>query len=379
VPTFEEKEVAMQISPRVLVRVISVSLFTLGLFGPLVGFSQEPAGSASAVQEPAPYGQPLKPPPVPPGGPPKESTDPQVKAVLAQMAAAGLLEPKTLEQARKSFLFYSKFAGSPEPVFHVEERMIPGPAGDIPIRVYAPRAGGGLPVLVFFHGGGFAYGSLDTQDVPLRAITNRCACVVVSVAYRLAPENTYPAAPDDAYAATKWVAEHAQEIGGDPRRIAVGGDGAGGNLAAVVAMMARDRGGPRLMYQVLIYPSLDPSMLTYSWIASHDPIATDRAKLAEWSVYIPVNTDPSQPYISPINGNLHNLPPAFMIVGQNDPARDEDEQYAKGLKSAGVPVEVVPFDNMVHGFFLMAGKVDAGKRAVGDVAAALKKEFEDSQ
>ena len=280
-----------------------------------LAFLRHPLHPASAVQEPAPYGHPLKPPPVPPGGPPKESTDPQVKAVLAQMAAAGLLEPKTLEQARKSFLFYSKFAGSPEPVFHVEDRMIPGPAGDIPIRVYAPRAGGGLPVLVFFHGGGFAYGSLDTHDVPLRAITNRCDCVVVSVAYRLAPENPYPAAPDDAYAATKWVAEHAQEIGGDPRRIAVGGDGAGGNLAAVVAMMARDRGGPHLMYQVLIYPSLDPSMLTYSWIASHDPIATDQAQLAEWSVYIPVNTDPSQPYISPINGNLHNLPPAFMIVG----------------------------------------------------------------
>lgn len=133
------------------------------------------------------------------------------------------------------------------------------------------------------------------------------------------------------------------------------------------------------MYQVLIYPSLDPSMLTYSWIASHDPIATGQAELAQWSVYIPVNTDPSQPYISPINGNLHNLPPAFVIVGENDPARDEDEQYASGLTRAGVPVEVVRFDNMVHGFFLMAGKVDAGKKALEDTAAALKKAFQNAK
>jgi len=369
----------MQMSPRVLVLVASVSLLTFGLFVPLVGFSQAPAGQASAVPESAPYGHPLKPPPVPPGGPPKESTDPQVKAVLDQMAAAGLLDPKTLDQARKSFLFYSKFAGSPEPIFHVEDSKISGPAGDIPIRVYAPRAGGGLPILVFFHGGGFVEGSLDTHDAPLRAIANGCDCVVVSVAYRLAPENPYPAAPDDAYTATKWVAEHAQEIGGDPRRIAVGGDGAGGNLAAVVTMMARDRGSPHLSYQVLIYPSLDPSMLTYSWIASRDPIKTNQAELAQWSVYVPVNIDPANPYISPVNGNLRNLPPAFMIVGLNDPARDEDEQYASELKRAGVPVDVVPFDNMVHGFFLMAGKVDAGKEAIEDTAEALKKAFQNAK
>lgn len=236
----------MDTYPRVLGRIASVSLFTCGFFFPLIVLSQAPAIPGSAVQDSAPYGRPLKPPPVPPGGPPKESTDPQVRAVLAQMAAAGPLHPATLEQARKSFLFYAKFAGAPEPIFHVEDRKIPGPAGDIPIRVYAPRGGGDLPVLVLFHGGGFVYGGLDTHDSTLRAIANRCDCLVVSVAYRLAPENPYPPAADDAYAATKWVAEHPQEIGGDPRRIAVGGDGAGGNLAAVVTMTARDRGGPHL-------------------------------------------------------------------------------------------------------------------------------------
>ena len=210
-------------------------------------------------------GQPVKPPGEPPP-PPQPPTDPQVKAIIAKMNAAGVLHPQNLEEARKAYLFYAQFAGPPEHVFQVEDRQIPGPAGNIPIRLYAPRAGGGLPVFVFFHGGGFVTGNLDTHDPPLRAIANRCECLVVSVAYRLAPEHPYPAATDDAYAATKWVANHAAEIGGDASRIAVGGDGAGGNLAAVVTLMARDQGGPRLIYQVLIYPILDSLMLTHSWV-----------------------------------------------------------------------------------------------------------------
>lgn len=363
---------------RVLFRLVSIAVALLGL-ATAGAFAQAPTPAApGGTPEPGALlpGQPIKPSPVPPNALPKESTDPQVKDVLAQMAAAGLLNPATLDQARRSFLFYSKFAGPPEAIFHVTDRGIPGRGGEIPIRVYQPRAGTGLPVLVFFHGGGFVSGGLETEDSPLRAISNRCDCLVVSVAYRLAPEHPYPAATDDAYAATKWVADHAQEIGGDPKRIAVGGDGAGGNLAAVVTQMSCDRGYPRLVYQVLIYPSLDPSMLTYSWIASRDPIATSQAQLSQWSVYVPFNVDPATPYIAPVNGNLHNLPPAFMIVGVNDPARDEDQRYAAALQSAGVPVQVVPFDNMIHGFFLMAGKVDAGKKAIDDVGAALKKAFQ---
>lgn len=358
---------------RVLNRWVPVSLLVFGL---TVSAASAQAQRAPATPDSLPQGQPVKPNPVPPGTEPRESTDPQVKEVLDQMSAAGLLHPTTLDQARRAFLFYSKFAGPPEEVFHVEDRFAPGQAGQIPIRVYQPRAGGGLPVFVYFHGGGFVSGGLDTHDSSLRAVTNRCDCVVVSVAYRLAPENHYPAATEDAYAATKWVAEHAQEIGGDAARIAVGGDGSGGNLAAVVTQMARDRKGLALAFQVLIYPSLDPSMLTYSWIASRDPIATSQAQLVLWSVYVPVGTDPETPYIAPVNGNLHNLPPALMIIGSNDPARDEDQRYAEGLQSAGVHVDVITFDNMVHGFFLMGGKVDAGKKAIDDVGAALKKAFQ---
>jgi acetyl esterase len=360
--------------PRVLLRLTSVCGLFLGLALPAVSVHAQRA--PTEVPDSLPQGQPIKPTPVPPSAVPWESTDPQIKDVLDQMSAAGLLNPATLDQARQAFLFYSKFAGPPEQVFRVDDRFAPGPAGEISIRVYQPRAGSGLPIFVFFHGGGFVSGGLNTHDSPLRAITNRCDCIVVSVAYRLAPENHYPAATDDAYAATKWVAEHAQDIGGDPRRIAVGGDGTGGNLAAVVAQMARDRKGPMLMYQVLIYPSLDPSMLTYSWIASRDPIQTSQAELAQWSVYIPIGVDPATPYIAPVNGNLHNLPPAYMIVGTNDPARDEDRRYSGGLQAAGVHVDVVSFDNVVHGFFLMAGKVDAGKKAIDDVGAALKQAFQ---
>ena len=150
--------------------------------------------------------------------------------------------------------------------FHVENRTISGPVGNIPIRVYIPRSGERLPIWVFFHGGGFVGGNIDTHDVALRAVTNRCDCVVVSVGYRLAPESHYPAATDDAYAATKWVADNASEIQGDPQRIALGGDGAGGNLAVEVGMMARDRGGPKLVYQVLIYPILNAMLTSYSWV-----------------------------------------------------------------------------------------------------------------
>jgi acetyl esterase len=151
-----------------------------------------------------------------------------VKAVLDKMAAAGIAHPTSVADVRKAYLFYPRLSGSAEQVFRVEDRQIPGPVGNILIRVYTPSSTGGLPILVFFHGGGFVAGSLDTHDIPLRSVTNRCECIIVSVAYRLAPENEYPAAPEDAYAATKWVAEHGTDIGGDPHRIAVGGDGRAG-------------------------------------------------------------------------------------------------------------------------------------------------------
>jgi acetyl esterase len=348
----------------------------------LAGFAQV-AGPGSDDPRKLP-GQPVNPAQLPRTSPAATATtpasqapiDPQVKAILDKMEAAGVLHPTTREQARKSYLFYAKFAGSPENIFHVEDRQIPGPAGNIPVRLYQPRAGGGLPVWVYFHGGGFITGSLDTHDTPLRAIANRCDCVIVSVAYRLAPEHPYPAATQDAYAATKWAADHATEIGGDPLRIAVGGDGAGGNLAAVVTLMARDRGAPHLDYQVLIYPILDSLMLTRSWVESHDPIITNDAMLTQWAAYVPVNTDPNIPYISPANADLHKLPPALIVTAADDPLRDEDNLYALALRKAATPADLVVYPDVIHGFFLMGGEVDAAKKCSDKIAASLKQGFQ---
>jgi len=304
------------------------------------------------------------------------TTDPQVKIVLDKMKAAGALHPRTVAEVRKSYFFMSTLSGKPEPVFRVEDRAIPGPVGNIPIRIYTPREGQGLPVFVFFHGGGFVAGSLDTHDTLLRAIANGCGCIVVSVGYRLAPENPYPAARDDAYAATEWVAEHAAGIGGDAHRIAVGGDGAGGNLAAVVTLMTRDRGGPTVLYQVLIYPSLNAIMSSSRYL-SQDPVLTPDARAAILGAYLPLTQSLQDPYVSPVFAkNFKGLPAALVVTDADDPARDEGDAYARQLISSGVETSVSHYPNMIHGFLLMAGELDGAKKAITEICHGLRAAFE---
>ena len=306
------------------------------------------------------------------------STDPQVKAILDKMARAGVARPNTVEDVRKAYLFYPKLSGTPEHVFRIEDRQIPGPGGSIPIRAYTPSRTSGLPILVFFHGGGFVAGSLDSHDTPLRSVANRCECIVVSVAYRLAPENKYPAAPEDAYAATKWAAEHGGEIGGDSQRIAVGGDGVVGNLAAVVTLMARERGTPRLVFQVLIYPSLDFSTVRPSWWAeTNAPSVSREAKRDISLAYLPITANLSDPFIAPIHAeSLKNLPPALFITYQRDnPMQIEGDEYVSRLRQDGVAVEESVYPNALHGFFLMAGDLDAGKKCIDEIANALRNAF----
>jgi acetyl esterase len=304
--------------------------------------------------------------------------DPQVKAVLAKMTTAGITRPSTVDDVRRAYDFYPKLSGTPEPVFHIEDRQIPGPAGRINIRLYTPSSSTGLPILVFFHGGGFVAGTLDAYDTALRSVANRCKCKVVSVAYRLAPEAKYPAAVDDAYAATKWVAEHANTIAGDPLRIAVGGDGAGGNLAAVVALMARERGTPRLAFQILIYPMLDASTMRPSWFTESDaPAVTRDVKHKVLHAYLPFVAELGDPYVSPIRARTFaNLPPALLIAyGGEDPMRAESEEYARHLKEDGVAATVSLYPSAIHGFFLMAGDLAAGQKCIDEVATSLRNAF----
>ena len=313
--------------------------------------------------------------------------DPQAKALLEQMATKNraptprpISPAKEKAAARQAYRAMIPLAGSPEPVSKVENRQIPGPAGNISVRIYTPKGRSQelLPILVYFHGGGFAIGDLDTHDTPLRALANRAGCLLVSVNYRLAPEHPFPAAPDDAYAATKWVAEHASEIGGDALRLAVGGDSAGGNLATVVALMARDRGGPKLVYQVLLYPNTDaaPSQPYLSWSQNDGYILTKAVSQRVYEQYVPAGISRRNPYVSPLWAkDLKNLPPALVVTGEFDPLRDEGEAYAMRLKQASVPVVATRYPGMIHGFFQMAGKLDAGKKVINQTAAALRVAF----
>lgn len=303
---------------------------------------------------------------------------PEVNAVLAKMAAAGVSRPSSVEDVRRAYLFYPKLSGTPEHVFHVEDKQIRGPKSNLTLRIYTPSQATGLGVFVFFHGGGFVAGSLDAYDNPLRSVANRCECIVVSVGYRLAPEAKYPAATQDAYLATKWVAEHASEIGGDPHRIAVGGDGAGGNLAAVVTLMARDSGVPKLLYQVLIYPTLDFSRMRPSWWTETDaPTVSREAKAAISVGYLPIVVDLRDPYLAPIHAkDLKNLPSALFITYEGDnPMRSEGEDYVKHLTQDGVEVKVSVYPSAIHGFFLMAGELTAGKRCIEEVSTSLRNAF----
>lgn len=265
-------------------------------------------------------------------------------------------------------------SGPDTAVFRVEDRHIPGPGGPLAVRVYTPSPGRELPGLVYFHGGGFVLGGLDMNDRPCRMIANAAGCVVVSVDYRLAPEHPYPAAVDDAYAATQHVAEHAAEFGIDRARLGVAGDSAGGNLATVTAIKARDAGGPALAFQLLVYPQVDfnddsPSMREFG--EGHFLDVKGMAWLLDH--YIPRAEDRRRPDASPMGADLRGLPPAFVITAECDPLRDQGEAYVRQLREAGVAVEHKRYDGMIHPFFSLAGIVDAGRAAIADAAAAVRK------
>jgi acetyl esterase len=305
--------------------------------------------------------------------------DPQAQQLLEQMASAGAPPLHTLSPVEARQATATMFRVPPErqePVARIENRTIPGPAGAIPVRIYTPAGNGPFPVLVYFHGGGWVICDLDTHDAACRSLTNQAGCVTVSVDYRLAPEHKFPAAVEDSYAAALWVAEHARELNGDPGRVAVGGDSAGGNLAAAVALMARDKGKPRLCFQLLIYPAVDGALATESMRAFREYFLTPELVSYFWKHYVRTDEDRKNPLASPtLAGNFKGLAPALIITAEFDPLRDEGEAYGEKLRAAGVPVVVTRYNGMIHGFFTMADVLDQGKKAVAESAAALKKAF----
>ncbi|HVX11105.1 MAG TPA: alpha/beta hydrolase [Pirellulales bacterium] len=308
--------------------------------------------------------------------------DPQAKRLFELAAAAGgtPMHLQTPSEARAAMLAQTAALGPPETVASIENRSIPGPEQTIAIRIYTPQTASHvarpLGCLVFFHGGGWVIGSIDTHDGLCRTIANAVGCVVVSVEYRLAPEHPFPAAVEDAYAAVCWVVENAESLGIARERIAVGGDSAGGNLAAVAALMARDRQGPRLVRQVLLYPITDHDLNTSSYRDfAEGPMLTRDAMAWFFKHYIPEGSLPDHPYISPLRAQLHDLPPALVITAECDPLCDEGNAYARRLESAGVAVQFTCYPGMIHGFVRRHKLLTAGRQALEEIATVLRSDL----
>ena len=311
--------------------------------------------------------------------------DPASAAFLDGMRAAGgkPLHEQTVEEARASISVASQQLAAPqETVARVEDRRIPGPGGEIGIRVYTPRADGGpRPIVLQFHGGGWAAGDIDTHDSISRYYAAHGDVIVMAVDYRRPPEHRFPAAVDDSYAALEWAVAHADDIGGDPTRLAVAGDSAGGNLATVVCQLARQSGGPRIAYQVLVYPTVDlrdpvitPLYESRAQFGGGDYFLSTRDM--EWfrSLYLrDVARDMADPRVSPMaSPDLSGLPPALIVTAGCDPLRDEAKVYADRLSASSVPVEYKCFDGAIHACMSFAGAIPQGLEVLSFVAARLR-------
>jgi len=305
--------------------------------------------------------------------------DPQAAELLAKVRAVGNPEywQMTPQEARDA---HNRRAGifgiPPAAVFDIENRAIPGPAGEIPLRIYTPRdSTAPLPVLVFLHGGGHVIGSLASYDAICRQLALEADCIVVSVDYRLAPEHKFPAGVDDAFAALNWVGRHAGEFGGDAKRLAIGGDSAGGNLAAVCAILARDAGGPQLRFQLLVYPrtASDEELPSHHAFAE-GYMLTRRSILWFHDHYRASDADRQDFRYAPlIHPDLSRLPTALVIVGECDPLRDDGIAYANRVQADGTPTELALYEGMIHPFFSLGGALDAGRHALTRSAQALRR------
>lgn len=305
------------------------------------------------------------------------------RALVQQMQAQATSPPPDadpIELGREGYRQIIPLAGEIEEVGFVEDREVTFAVPPIPVRIYKPQQQDTtpLPVLVYFHGGGFVSGGLDTHDRPLRTLTNLSKCAIIAVEYRLAPEFPFPAAPEDCFAALQWAIASANDLQIDASNVAVGGDSAGGLLAAVVCLMCKDRNVSNLKAQVLIYPNTDLASNTPSWheLDFLHPNKSRENFLSQVAMYVPDTNDYNQPYVSPLHAaDFSELPPALVITAELDPQRDEGEAYAQRLQEAGVLVTHTRYPGVLHGFFQMGGAIASGRIALAEVAVYLNLRF----
>ncbi|WTO33010.1 alpha/beta hydrolase [Streptomyces achromogenes] len=308
--------------------------------------------------------------------------DPQIETLLKEVAPGGRPAPETLTVAENRAFgrAFGALAGAPVPVSDVRDTTVPAIGRDIPVRIYRPFTepdAGPLPVTLFFHGGGWVFGDLDTQDNIARIMASRSGTIVVSVDYRLAPEHRFPAAVDDAYAALTWIAGNAPGFGGDGERIAVFGESAGGNLAAVLAQESLHRGGPRITLQVLAYPAVDRFDDSPSMYENMTGPVLSRSYLEWfWGAYLNTPDQGADPRVSPARSDeLAGLPPAVIVTAENDPLRDQGDHYARKLADAGVPVQHLPVEGAIHGFLSFTGSVQLSRDVLNQLSDAVAAVF----
>jgi acetyl esterase len=303
--------------------------------------------------------------------------DPKLKEVLSLPPDPNEVPVEIMppEEARRTWKAdMAAIAGPRLPVREVKDLSLPGPAGSLAFRLYRPEPEDGArpALLLYLHGGGWIRGDLDTHDDVCRYLCHHGGCVVASLAYRLAPETRFPGPVEDAYAALTWLADEAGALGADPARLAIGGDSAGGNIACAVTMLARDRKGPRLAFQLLIYPVTDLAAETESKRLYSKGYLLNSMPFYIAS-YIRSAADKENGLASPLKAaNLAGLPPAFVITAGFDPLRDEGEAYAARLREAGVAVTLKRYDSMIHGFVSITGLVPSAEIGLRDAAAALR-------
>lgn len=304
---------------------------------------------------------------------------PQCQFILDRLAAAPFrlvdLPPAQGRMLSDAGVVMIARLAPPTTIAGTADRTIPGPAGDLAVRVYTPVGPGPFPGVVFFHGGGFVIGNLDTHDTVCRRLCEQSGAVIVAVDYRLAPEHPYPAATEDCIAATRWVAGHGAELGLDPARLAVCGDSAGGNLAAVVTQALRDTGGPALVFQALVYPAVAGPSDDYPSKRENASGYLLDAELIAWFMrqYAPHIEDLDAH--APIRGELAGLPPALIVTAELDPLRDEGAAYGEALRAAGVEARVHCYPGMIHGFWNYLGLIDAAAEMTDELGAALRQAF----